>query len=360
MAAQEKSLDLDREEEVRRIDKSGILDTLKRFPEQCREAIDSGMALDGLPGGEGIDSVFVVGMGGSGISGDVVGSLVAEDIQVPFQTVKGYHLPASVSSRSLVFAVSYSGNTEETLNALEEAQGAGASIVAVTSGGELAEVSDRAGFPRVKVPVGYQPRAALGYLFFPILVALEKMGLVHGMVEKAESSLHLIGERSREYSVDRPLKENPAKRLAVDLEGFVPVVYGSEGPLAVAALRWKTQFNENSKIPAFANAFSELNHNETVGWQNLPGICSKFHLLILRHDTEPQRIQKRIEVTAGLIEESVGRQTQVWARGENMLEKMLDLIYLGDFTSVYLALLLGEDPTPVERIERLKKELAKS
>jgi len=351
-------VDLDDVEQLAEIDASGMLGVLERFPEQLREALEIGRSEVGLPEAGGISSAVVLGMGGSGISGAAVAAPSAHEIKVPVLTVNGYRLPALVDENSLVFAVSYSGNTEETLACVDQALSRNARLVAVTSGGRLAEIAAERDLPLFKVPVGYQPRAALGYLFIPILASLERMGLISGMVRKVSAAADMLEERSREYSVRTPLDDNPTKRLASDLVGYLPVIYGSEGPLAVAAMRWKTQFNENSKVPAFYHWFPELNHNETVGWQHLEEIGSKCHLIVLREKPEQSRIRKRIEITMDLIKDSVGHITQVCARGDNPIEVLLDLIYFGDFTSVYLALALGQDPTPVTRIEELKRRLA--
>lgn len=340
-------------------DPGGMLDAVERFPDQLREALDIGQGDLPLPPADGIGAVVVLGMGGSGISGDVVSVLApGAGLAVPVVTVKGYTLPAFVDAHCLVFAVSYSGNTEETLESFEKARQVGAKVVAVTSGGALASAAGEDGIPLFSVPPGFQPRASLGYLFVPILCAMERMGLIGGMVETLSAAAGMLEERSREYGRSTELDANPAKRLARDLVGYMPVVYGSEGPLSVAAQRWKAQLNENAKVPAFHNSFPELNHNETVGWQNLEALCAACHLVLLRESGEHDRVARRIDITMELLEGSVGHVTQVCARGSNALERFLDLVYFGDFSSVYLAMSLGQDPTPVERIEELKKRLA--
>lgn len=357
----EARIDLDDREAVSAVDAGGMLEVVERFPGQVREALATGPEGGPLPSADGVDSVLVLGMGGSGVSGDVAGALgMAAGLRVPLVTVKGYRVPGFVSNRTLVFAVSYSGNTEETLDCLGQAMEAGARAVAITSGGRLAEKAAEAGAPLFRIPGGYQPRASLGYLFVPIISALERMGLVSGLVGMLEGAVAMLEARSREYGGSTGVDANPCKRLAWDLAGFLPVVYGSEGPLEVAAARWKAQLNENSKVPAFHNYFPELNHNETVGWQNLEDTCRSSHIVVLRDGAEHPRVKKRIEITLELLEGHVGRVTQVFSRGANAVERMLDAVYFGDFTSVYLALALGQDPTPVTRIELLKKRLAES
>jgi glucose/mannose-6-phosphate isomerase len=355
----EPTVDLDDVKELAGIDASGMLGVLERFPEQVREAIEIGQSEIALPSIPGLRTVAVLGMGGSGISGDVVAALVAESgLRLPVVTVKGYTLPAFVDSDSLVFAVSYSGNTEETLECYEQARERGATIVAVSSGGKLTELAHKSGIPLFEIPGGLQPRASLGYLFVPIMCALERMGMIAGAVERLSGAVSMLEQRRAEYGPGCPMDDNPSKRLAKDLVGFLPVVYGAEGYVDVAALRWKAQFNEMAKVPSFHNYFPELNHNETVGWQNLGEICSRSHLIVLGEPSMHARVEKRVKITLDLVAGSVGHSTRVCARGANTTERLLDLINFGDYASVYLALALGEDPTPVTRIETLKKRLA--
>jgi glucose/mannose-6-phosphate isomerase len=355
----EPKVDLDDPRELAGADPGGMLSVVERFGEQVEEAIQIGRADIELPEPRGLKAVVVLGMGGSGISGDVVAAVAPDGgMRLPILTVKGYRLPSFVDSDCLVFAVSYSGNTEETLDCLKQAQGAGARLVAVSSDGSLSEIAARDRIPLFTIPGGMQPRAALGYLFVPILSALQRMGMVSGLLEQLGSAVQMLYRRREEYGRESDVDSNPTKRLARDLVGYLPVIYGAEGPPAVASLRWKAQLNEMAKVPAFCNSFPELNHNETVGWQNLEEICSRCHLVVLRDSLEHERVEKRIDITLELIAESIGYTTQVCARGSNRLERMLDLIYFGDFTGVYLALVLGQDPTPVSRIDELKRRLA--
>lgn len=353
------TVDMDNIEELSACDRSGMLEALKRFPGQLREAIQIGGSDVTLPPADDLNAIVVLGMGGSGISGDVVSVIAGGGgLTLPVITVKGYRLPPLVGRRTLVFAVSYSGNTEETLDCFNQALDRGARLVAVSSDGRLAELAAEHRVPCFRIPGGLQPRASLGYLFVPILSALERMGLLSGKIAEVRAAAEMLDARSREYDVEVPLGDNPTKRLAKDLLGYLPVVYGSEGLLAVAALRWKEQFNENAKIPSFYNWFPELNHNETVGWNNLADVCSRCHLVVLREADEHPRVEKRIRITLDLLSDSVGHITQVCARGDNLVERLLDVIYFGDYTSVYLALAIQQDPTPVTRIEELKKRLA--
>lgn len=354
-----KSIDLDETALLASTDPAGMLGVIEDFPGQLERALEIGAADIPLPSGAGISSVVVLGMGGSGISGDVARVLApAGGLKVPVIVSKGYRLPGFVGPDTLLFAVSYSGDTEETLAALDQAIAAGARTVAISSGGKLSALARSRGIPLFHVPGGMQPRASLGYLFVPILSALERMGLVSGLVSQIAESVSMLSARSLEHGGASPTDMNHTKRLAKDLVDCLPVVYGAEGPLGVAALRWKAQLNEMAKVPAFWNEFPELNHNETVGWLNLREVCSRTHIIVLREENEHEAVEKRIKVTVDLLDGSVQRVTHVFARGDSVIGRFLDLVYFGDFVAVYLALALREDPTPVARIQELKRRLA--
>ncbi len=288
----------------------------------------------------------------------MVRTLLEDELRVPFLVNKNYGLPQFVSKDTLVFAVSYSGNTEETLSGFDQAVKKNCKVVSITTGGKLAEKAGSLGLPVVKIPTGIQPRSALGYLFLPLLVILARLGFVSEKDREIEEAFELLRTKSKSYGFSSLLDQNLAKALAARLYCTLPVIYGFSGLTDVVAFRWKCQFNENSKIPSFWHVFPELNHNETVSWEFLEDITSNFLLILLRDRDEPQRIRKRFDITEELIKKKFGGVEIIWTEGKSKLAKMLSVIYLGDFVSFYLALLYGTDPSPVERINVLKKRLA--
>jgi glucose/mannose-6-phosphate isomerase len=349
---------------IREADPADFLGSVEALPDQMRQGARLGREAERLPDGSDVLGVAVLGMGGSGISGDICRAVLGGSSPVFWQTVKGYELPAWVGRRTLVFAVSYSGNTEETLEALEAALRRGARVVAVASGGRLIERAASLGLPVIRVPGGLQPRAAVGYLTMPLLVICERLGLGPGMTSSIAEAAGRLEARVGEYGRDSPISLNPAKRLALRLLAVAPLVYGSQGLAEVAAYRWKCELNEVAKVPAACNVFPELNHNEVVGWgpeeqsEGSPGGGSaRPGLIVLRHDGEHPRVARRIEVTLSMLKSSFAWTEQVRAGGSSVLARLLDLSYLGDFTSTYLALARRVDPTPVEVIERLKRAL---
>lgn len=345
---------------IEKIDKQGMLKAVEDFPRQCQEAVSIAKSISlniDLPK---VSSILILGMGGSGISGDIIKVLLEGELSIPILVNKDYTLPNFVDEKSLCFALSYSGNTEETLNGFDQALGRGSCIISIATGGILAKRAHQHRLPLIKIPSGFQPRAALGYLTLPILVILARLNLVKNQTEEIKETLNLLKKKESEWNRKKPLEKNETQMLALKLSGKVPIVYGSQGVTGVAALRWKCQFNENSKIPSFWHTFPELNHNETVGWELLKSVTQKFCLILLRDKDGEERIKRRIAITKSLIEKQFGQVLQVWAEGKSKLAKTFSLIYFGDFTSAYLAILNGVDPTPVQKVEILKKKLAES
>ncbi len=300
-----------------------------------------------------------LGMGGSGFTGDILKSLVKYDISIPVETVKGYKLPAFINKNWLVIAVSYSGGTEETVAAASEAIKRGCEVIFSTSGGKMEKLAHENDKCLVKVPQGYQPRAASGYLFLPLYILLARIGLIDVDMKIIDKAILNIKEKSELYNRNVSYENNFAKKLAIEIGTNLPVVYGVEGIMSPVAFRWKCEINENSKCPAFWNEFPELNHNETVGWERLKEITKNFVLIIFNDKSQSQRIKTRIETTVGLVKDNFNKIIEIEVEGGSDFEKAMNTMYLGGISSVYLALLNNINPTPVEKIDVLKSELAK-
>lgn len=338
------------------LDSLGMLEAVAGLPEQIESAMDAVRGISGLPAHDDIENVVVLGMGGSGIAGDFASAIAGPFMPVPVVTQKGYAPPQFVDEHSLVFAVSFSGNTEEVLEAASMAAMDGCRMVVVASGGELA--SSAASWGAVHVPVDEtipMPRAALGALVVPPLLVLEMVGLFPGAGGWIEQAVIQLRRRRDELLADG----NTAAGLARRLVGQLPVVYGGGAPGSIGALRWKNQFNENAKVPAFANVVPELMHNEICGWTPSgplgPGLA---RVVSLRHDLEHPQIARRFALVSEAVEGSVSGVEEVWAEGEGSLAKALDLAMFGDFTSTYLAYELGVDPGPVPVLDEVKNRLA--
>jgi glucose/mannose-6-phosphate isomerase len=358
------------------LDKANMIELLEEFPQKMRDALRLGeefsIANDFLPATthtpacataptptQNFKNIVVLGMGGSAIGGDLLSDYFADELSIPIVVIRSYDIPKFVDENSLIFTVSYSGNTEETLSALKKCLEAKARIIALTSGGKLAALSQENNFPVIKVPAGIQPRAAISYLFFPILKALERLGLVKGRGGEIEETLNILQELSREYGAKSPIENNLAKKVALSLYQHLPLVYGSEGLLKAVAMRWKTQINENSKWPCFWNVFPELDHNEIVGYEIENSINRQVKIIYLQDKEGLLRVEQRREITRKIIEDKVAEFIGCPTKGKGKMARMFSLIFLGDLVSYYLAILNQVDPSPVACIEDLKKELDK-
>jgi glucose/mannose-6-phosphate isomerase len=337
------------------MDSLGMAEATAGLPEQVAEAAAEAAKVGGLPRREEVEHVVVLGMGGSGIAGDVVLAVAAPYMSVPVVVVKSYDPPAFVGPTTLAFAVSFSGDTEETVEAASEAVGQGARLVAVTGGGELARLAERARAPLVSVPRTIpQPRAALGALAVPLLVVLESVGLFPGATRWAELAVDQL--RRRRDQLFGPA--SPAAALARRLERKIPLITSSRGIGAAAALRWKTQINENAKSPAFVALQPELCHNEVAGWGQLGDVTRQLVALVsLRHDAEHPQVVRRFAVVAELLGEAVAGVEEVVAEGEGDLAQLFDLALFGDVVSLHLAALSGVDPGPVPVLDEIKARL---
>jgi glucose/mannose-6-phosphate isomerase len=348
---------LDDIDEMRRLDPGGISNLVAGFSGQLQEALRISDSIRLPENLGGLRNIATVGLGGSGIGGDVIRELISHEAEVPVTAVKGYDLPAFVSNETLVFVSSYSGNTEETLSAYEIARKRGAGLICVTSGGRLLEAARSGNAPVVVVPGGLPPRCALAYLATPILVSLGLLGYIEDRREALKEAAQLIEDLTRVIHLEVPASVNQAKRLALAMYGKVPLIYGSTGITSVAALRWKTQINENGKAHAFWNVFPELNHNEVVGWSARPDISKGMHVVLLRDKEDDSKVQRRMEITKELMAEASGI-SEVFSHGKTKEARLLSLIHIGDFLSLYLAFLYNQDPKPIKAIDYLKNRLA--
>ncbi|HVL99803.1 MAG TPA: bifunctional phosphoglucose/phosphomannose isomerase [Egibacteraceae bacterium] len=302
----------------------------------------------------GVDSVLVTGVGGSGICADVVAGLAAERLAVPIVVHKTYGLPAHVGNRSLVVAVSCSGNTEETLSGAEEALRRRAGLLVVAGGGRLAELCEDRGHPWVSVPRAWQPRHSLGALAVPVLAAL---GLDDGLEETLAVQRAVLAACGR----DVPCADNPVKRLGARIaEAGIVVVQGARPLASVAAYRLKSQLNENAKVPAFFGELPEVTHNEIVGWQDHPDLWKDTPLVLMRDPQgEHPRMTRRIGHLEDLAADHLDEVVELTAHGGPPLARLASLLMLADLTSIYAALARDCDPTPIALIDRLKEEMSR-
>ncbi len=328
---------------------------IRDLPEQLEECEAIGEKAAGpMPGRVG--RVAFLGMGGSGVVGRVLSAYAEARWNVPSAVVRDFNVPAWVDGETLAVAVSYSGNTLETLTAAKEALAQGASLVAVTSGGGLEELARASSSPHVMVPAGRPPRCALGYMAGGLMGFFRASGLFDFPPAAAVAS-HLRECWSR-WGFDVPAADNAAKALAIKLRGAGgAAVYGA-GPLAaVAAERCRTQLAENAKYYASGHFFPELCHNELVAFEVPNDVARGLHVVVFRPAREADAEAREVDAALQLIAPVVRGVTEARPAADEDMAALFELIYLGDLTSYYLSLLRGVDPTPVASIVKLKQKL---
>ena len=349
--------DLDNPGTYATLDPSSMRERIAGLAGQCRRAWQQARTFSLSPQYGPVDRVVLLGMGGSAIGGDLLASLPTLEDSLPIQVCRDYVLPPGVGPRTLAIASSYSGNTEETLSAFEEAVARGARVMAVTSGGLLAQRCQHLGIPLFTVDYRGEPRSALGYSFVAPLALLCGLGLVADQERSLEEAAALLERQAAAWAPEVSTAHNPAKALAQQMYGRLVVVYGA-GILTGVARRWKTQVNENAKAWAFYEPLPELDHNAVVGYVNPHDTTQSAFVVLLKPSTPPSRTSLRYAVTMDTLEKAGVAHRLIEAEGHSPLAQMLGAVYLGDYASYYLALLYGVDPSQVATIDYLKERLA--
>lgn len=339
-------------------DPSDMLGKVIAFPKQMGEAWRIGadfVASAELPRGS-FARVVVCGMGGSAIGGDLARSFLGERAAAPVMVSRDYGLARNMARDALVIVSSYSGNTGETLASYDAARAAGAKIVAVTSGGELAKRCERDGVPACRIPGGMPPRSAIGFSLFPMLHILRACGAAEFSDDEYNEALAAARERCDAYAPEHA--HNAAIELAHRIHGHTPFVYAAPSLLDGVARRWACQINENGKSLAHFAYLPELNHNEIVGWEASTDLMAKIVIFSLEDRDDQPMTRRQTGISLNIIGPLAAHVERLETPGGGRLARMLSMMLLGDFASVYLAYLNGVDPTPVSKIDRLKKELA--
>ena len=338
------------------IDPQDMFGAIYNFTDQIKEAITIGEQIKLNKDYSSCNNIVVAGMGGSAIGGDVAKTITQNELTVPFFVNRNYSLPNWVNEKTLVICSSYSGNTEESLSAYEDALKKGAMICGISTGGQLSEKIQSKGYDLITIPGGLQPRAALAYSFVPMLYLLNKIGLISNtLIDDLSNSISPLEMRRDTNSIGDT--SNPIYKLAKEVYGMIPIIYGITDTTGVVALRWKGQLCENSKMLAYHNEIPELNHNEIVGWGNNPDLLSELSVIWLRDKNDNKRVRARQDITKSLLDDMDIIQHEVNAEGANNLERLLYLINFGDWLSYWCAILHNTDPSPVEKINKLKKAL---
>ena len=322
---------------------------IERFPAQLVEAMEIGENATILPYDQEISLVYVAGLGGSGIGGDFVADLIRDECKIPYLVGKSYSVPAYINENTLAIISSYSGNTEETLEALAGIEASGAKVVIVSGGGKLIAIAKEKGYDHIIVPGNWpSPRACLGFSFVQQLYIMNKLGFISDKFKKElRASIDLIT-----FNLDS-IKEE-AKNLAKQMYGTIPIIYTSDRMESVA-VRLRQQINENAKMLCWHNVIPEMNHNELVGWKDHD---KRVSVLFLKNKDDYPRIATRMNINKKIISGLCDTVLELQSKGQSLIEKNMYFVHLGDWITWYLSELRGVDSIEVDVIDYLKGELA--
>jgi glucose/mannose-6-phosphate isomerase len=323
---------------------------VQRFQEQLVEALNIAEKVTVKKNDAAYRSIFISGLGGSGIGGSYVQYLVADQCKLPIVVNKGYEIPAWINKHTFAVCSSYSGNTEETLQVFDALLKTGAKVVCISSGGKLIELAKKHKLDYVLLPNNWSsPRACLGYSVVAQFAVLKAAKLINGKpLQQVKSAVKLL-DRSQ-----KDIQKN-AKKMASFLADKLPIIYSADR-FEPISIRWRQQINENAKMLCWHHVLPEMNHNELVGWRTeQPGVA----VIWLRNQDDLERTKIRTEITKGVVEHFASTSFEVWSKGRNAIEQAFYLTNLGDWLSVYLAQARNVDPVEIKVIEFLKSELAK-
>jgi glucose/mannose-6-phosphate isomerase len=349
-------ISLDDEQKIKEIDRSGMLEVVESIPQMIRE---SAKLAETISASGSKEAIFVAGMGGSAVAGDLLANLLRDQLAVPFLVNRDYTFPACLNEKSLVFICSYSGDTEETISCFREAEKAKAGMVCLTSDGKIKELASAKKIPVFDIKKGIQPRAALSYFLVPILKILEKSKLIGPQAAAIEESAAVIEQLKNTLGGASPERQNPAKQMAKRIYDKTPIIFASAGTTEAIGKRLKNQLNENAKLNVLLSVFPELNHNEMVGFSGLKRGEHGFAGIFVRDDEDQLRVSKRIEITKSMLGSKLGGVMELPRSGKSRLARMFSQIFFADLLSVYAAYLAEVDPTPVDAITRFKKEMSR-
>ncbi len=344
------------EEHFKKYDTENMRQLMLDFPKQWKEIADATDKLKLNIDKSRIQNICFAGMGGSAIGATIASSYAANNSPYPMQVVRHYDIPNWVGEHTLFITCSYSGNTEETVTALEQAIKSGAQIVCVTSGGRVRELAEKHQFDYIQIPGGLPPRAALGYSFVPLFRIMTVLGILDEGEEVLDETHELLSRKAEQYS---DLSGNPAMELAEKLKDTLPIVYSDGTLLEAVNTRWRGQLEENAKVLVYGNVFPEMNHNEIIGWEYTPHLKDKLAVIFLTDRDDNRRVNFRMEVFRELVKEDAKSITILETEGESKLCRIFSLVQLVDWVSLYLAMLNGQNPTRIEYIDSMKAKLAR-
>ena len=339
------------------IDTQNMFGSIWNFPDNIIEAMKIGSSIVLQNNFSKVEKVIVAGMGGSAIGGDVTGALIENELDIPFIVIRGYQLPNWVDDRTLVICSSYSGYTEETLSAFDDAQSRNALICSITTGGTLVDKCLSSGCDVINIPDGLQPRAALAFSFVPMLYLLKKVGKISlESISWLSKAAILLKDVREGYSIDD--QSNPTWSLAQKIKYHLPIIYTGSERLNPVAIRLKGQLCENGKMLAYNNSLPEMNHNEIEGWENNKELFEQYYIIWLKDKDDHGRVKLRQKATRKILRKNGVKQSVLKMNEKSFSERFLHMIHYGDWLSYWCAIAHESDPGLVEKIIQIKKKLA--
>mgnify|MGYP000051836080 CR=1 FL=1 len=337
---------------VSKYDTENQFEVMIKYYEQVQNAWSSKLEFtDNLR--ENISNIVITGLGGSAIAGDLLREFLKDELKIPLLVNRNYSLPKYADQNSLCIFSSYSGNTEETVEALESAINNGCKIICVSTGGKIAELAKLNNIPCVQLVKGYQPRYALGSSFFTLLKILAHLNLIANQDDIVNAIINLWKEKGEELAQE----DNKAFNYARNLIGYIPVIYSGADITSALGYRFKCEFNENSKLNAFHNVIPEMNHNEITGWETYESEQFRTVVLLILDESYHSQVKKRFEIISDLIKRQKVEIITIESNETSFKLRLMDLIYLTDWISYYLGILRGKDPSEIDNIKFLKNAL---
>ena len=340
------------------IDPENMHKSIFEFPDHIIEALELGNKITLHNNYENIKNIVVAGMGGSAIGGDLVKLLIKNELKVPFVISRNYNLPNWVNQNTLVICSSYSGNTEETLSCFDDSLNKGAKIIGISTGGKLTELLIKNKLDVITIPSGLQPRAALALSFVPMLYLLNKLGFISSNFIKELNTTADLLKIFRDKYCDQNV-QNPSYAIAKKIYKTIPIIYGENEYTGIIAVRWKGQLSENAKMLAFCNDLPEMNHNEIVGWGNNKTLMKKMSVIWLQDPEDHPKVIARQSTTKDIIGKIASNHETISLRGNTQFNRLIHLVHYGDWVSYWCAVLHQTDPTPVTKIDQLKRIISK-
>ena len=340
------------------VDPQNMFQSIYDFPDHILRAIEIGKMMNFNHSYNGIKNIVIAGMGGSAIGGDVAKVLTNKELEVPLFISRNYKLPNWVNKNTLVICSSYSGNTEETIASFDDAKNKGASIIGISTGGNLTKKLNKYGLDSISIPNNLQPRAALGFSLVPILFILNKLDFIGSdVLDDINAGVILLKKLRDKYSNEN--NNNLSYSIAKNIYNTIPIIYAENNNCEVIAVRWKGQLSENSKMLAYHNELPEMNHNEIVGWENNNDLIKNCSVIWLSDKSDYPRTVIRMKASRDIIGHLAKHHEIISVDGDSRTVRLLHLIHLGDWISFWCAVLHGTNPNPVEKIDKLKTILSK-